>query len=133
VLVGEGLELAVGPSVEDPLLDVGPALLGLVTGLVPRGRNLADERILVGLSALLGLDTLGAQPGLQVLDGPRVVGLDDVVIPVLLDQRLEVLAVGRSGVGDVVVGQPRLELGLVPLVVGCGKGRSALHLARTRQ
>lgn len=35
VLVGKGLELAVGPSVEYPLLDVGPALLGLVTGLVP--------------------------------------------------------------------------------------------------
>jgi hypothetical protein len=133
VLVGKGLELAVGPGVEDPLLDVGPALLGLVASLVPRGRDLVDKRILVGLGALLGLDTLGAQPRLQVLDGPGVVGLDNVVIPILLNQRLEVLAVGRSGVGDVVVGQPGLELGFVPLVVGCGKGRSASHLARIRQ
>jgi hypothetical protein len=34
-----------------------------------------------------------------------------------LHELLEVLAVGRSRVGDVVVGEPALQLRLVPLVV----------------
>ena len=39
-------------------------------------------------------------------------------VPVLADEGLEVAAGGGGGVGDVVVGEPALELGLVPFVVG---------------
>lgn len=119
VLVAESLELALGPRVQDPVLDVEVGILSLVTSLVPFALNLRDQRVLVGLGGGLGLDALSLQILLQGVCVPRVVGRDDVVVPVVLDQLLEVLAVGGSGVGDIVVGKPALELGLVPLVVGC--------------
>lgn len=123
MLVGEFLELAVGPGVEDPILHIDPSLLGLVAGLIPGGLNLADEGVLVSFGALLSLDALVGEPGLEVLGGPRVVGLDDVVVPVGLDELLEILPIGGSRVGDVVVRQPALELRLVPLVVSWRGGQ----------
>lgn len=39
--------------------------------------------------------------------------------PVLFDEILEVFPIGGTGIGDVVVGEPTLELGLVPFVVRC--------------
>jgi hypothetical protein len=83
------LPLAVRSLREHSFLMSGPAETTKVFP-PPRLLYLPSFLLCVGacLGALLGLDALGAQPGLQVLDGPRVVGLDDVVIPVLLDQRL---------------------------------------------
>lgn len=40
-------------------------------------------------------------------------------MPVGLDQVFEILAVSGGGVWDVVVGEPALELGFVPFVIGC--------------
>jgi len=86
---------------------------------MPRFLNLAEERILVLLSALLDLLALRLEVRLQTLGVPRVVGLSDVVFPAVLDEVLQVLAVGRGGVWDVVIRQPPLQLSLVPFVVRC--------------
>lgn len=119
VLVSKGLELAVGPAVEDPVLGAGPRVLGSVLSLIPRVLDLSNKRVLVGLGALLGLDALLLEVSRELVRVPVLVGRDGVVLPVLLDQVLEVLAVGRGGVRDIVVREPALELGLMPLVVCC--------------
>lgn len=81
--------------------------------------DLAEQAVLVLLGAFLGFLALGGQVAGELVDVPRVVGLGDIVLPVLLHQILEVFAVGRSGVGYVVIGEPSLKLSLVPLVVCC--------------
>ena len=119
VLVAEGLELAVGPGVEDPALDVAPGLLRLVLGLVPRVLDLGDEALL----RVVDIAANGLEVVAQVGGVPVLVGGHDVAVPVLADQGLEVAARGGRRVGDVVVGEPALELSLVPFVVGWnGKG-----------
>lgn len=122
MLVSKGLELALSPGVEDPVADAGPGLLGIILGLVPVGLDLLDEAVLGGLSLAGGLGASGLQEGAQVGAVPALVGGDDIVVPVLLDQRLEVLAVRGRRVRDVVVREPALELGLMPLVVDCETG-----------
>jgi UDP:flavonoid glycosyltransferase YjiC (YdhE family) len=46
-------------------------------------------------------------------------GLLHFAIPVGLDQVLQVAAVGRAGVGDIMVREPSLELRFMPSVVDC--------------
>lgn len=86
--------------------------------------HLDHEAVLVLLSALLDLLAGGAQVVGQLGGVPAVVGLDDIVLPILLDKIGEILAVGRSRVGDVVVGKPALKLSLMPLVVSCSASPS---------
>lgn len=45
--------------------------------------------------------------------------VDDFRLPVGLDESLEVLAISRSWIWDIVVREPALELSLMPLVVCC--------------
>ena len=77
-----------------------------------------DEGVFGLLSGTFGFDTFGLQVCLQLLGIPALVRTDGVVLPVLLDQILQILAICWSRVGDVVVGEPSLELSLVPLVIG---------------
>lgn len=119
MLVGKSLKLAVRPAIEDPILGGSPGGLSLVLRLVPRVLYLGDERIFAGLGTFLSLDTLLLQISTELVRIPVLVGRDSVVLPVLLEQVLEVLAVGGSRVRDVVVRQPALKLCLVPLVVCC--------------
>lgn len=118
MLITELFEFAVGPGVEDPILYVPPSLLGLVGRFVPGGLDLGNERVLGGLGALLGLRTLGLEVGLESLGVPEAVGRNDMVVPVFLNELLEVLPLGRGRIGDIMVGKPSLEFRLVPFVVG---------------
>jgi hypothetical protein len=63
------------------------------------------------------LPTLEGEIALDRLGIPVLVRVHDLIVPVRLDEVLEVLAVGRLRVGNVVVGEPSLKLGLMPLVV----------------
>lgn len=117
MVVTERLELAVGPSVQDPILDTGVGILGLVLGLVPGLLDLGNQRVLVCLCGILNFDALLLKVFAQLLVVPLLVRADCMVFPVVLDELLEILAVGGSWVRDVVVGKPTLELGLVPLVI----------------
>lgn len=121
MLVSEGLELAVGPGIKNPILGTSQGSLSLVLGIVPCVLDLSEERILGGLGALLGLDALRLQIRGQLSRVPLLVRRDSVILPVILDEALKILAVRRSRVGDIVVREPSLELGLMPLVVGFGK------------
>ena len=47
MVIAERLELALSPSVENPILDAGPSRLSLVLRLIPGILNLIDEQILV--------------------------------------------------------------------------------------
>ncbi len=111
------LKLAIRPGIQDPVLHVDPRMLGLILRLIPRVSDAGDEGIPGVFCRSLGLDTLLLQVAEQVLGTPGLVGLDGVGAPLLLNERLEVLAVGWGGAGDSVVGEPALQLRLVPLVV----------------
>lgn len=137
--IKESLELRVGPAaielerqqgtpgeqpdlrIEDPVLDVVVGTRRLILGFVPVRLHRRNQAVLVLLGTLLGLLALGAQVGLELLRVPAVVGLGDLGVPVVLDKVLQILAIGGGGIGDVVVREPALELGLMPLVVGCGQ------------
>lgn len=84
---------------------------------MPIALNLAGKALGVLLRALLDLLPLRGQVVGELLRIPLVVGLGDVILPVGLDEVLEILTVSGGGVGDVVVGEPSLELSLVPFVV----------------
>lgn len=103
--------------VEDPVVDAAVRVVGRVGGGGPVGLHLADQAVLVLLGALLNLGAFGAQEAGELVHVPGVVRLDDVVLPVVLDQVFQVLAVGGSWVRDVVVRQPALQLSLVPFVI----------------
>lgn len=105
--------------VEDPVLGVAVGLVGLLGCLVPGILNLGEEAVLVLLSALLDFLASGSQVVGKLGSVPVAVGLGDVVLPVLANEVAQILAVGRGGVGDVVVGEPALKLSLMPLVVSC--------------
>lgn len=85
---------------------------------MPVALDLREQAVLVLLGALLHLLALRSDVVGEALSVPAVVRLRHVAIPVVLNKVLQVLAVGGCWVWDVVVGQPSLELGLVPLVVG---------------
>lgn len=110
--------------VEDPVLGVTVGLVGLLGSLVPGVLNLGEEAVLVLLSALLDFLASGGQVVGELGSVPVVVGLGDVVLPVLANEVAQILAVGRGGVGDIVVGEPALELSLMPLVVSCAASPS---------
>lgn len=147
VVIEERLELGLSPAVpcqsgansalvtqldlrvKDPLLGVAVSLVGLVGSLVPDALHLREQAILVLLGTLLDLLALAAEVALQLVCIPLVVRLGDVVLPVLLHEVLQVLAVGWSRVGDIVVRQPALELSLMPLVV-CYAGSGKLGSVR---
>lgn len=65
--------------------------------------NLLNQAIGVLLGALLDLLALGAEVALETRRIPLVVGLHDIVVPVVLDEVFEILAVCWFGVRDVVV------------------------------
>lgn len=117
VVIAERLELALGPGVEDPILDAGPSRLSLVLGLIPSSLDLVEEVVLVRGSGVLGLDALELQVLAELGRVPVLVGRHDVGLPILLHQLLEVFAIGWGGIRDIVVGKPALELILVPFVV----------------
>ena len=117
--ITERLELAIGPRVQNPILHVEPRAVSLVLRLIPDTLDLVDERVLGGTGRVLGLDTLLLQVVGKLDRVPLLVGSDHLVIPVGLDELLELLAVRGCRIGNVVVGKPSLELGLVPLVVSC--------------
>ena len=118
MVIAERLELAVSPAVEDPVLGAQPSVLGLVLRLIPESLDLVDERVFGGSGAVLGLDTLLLEIVVQLLRVPAAVGGDSIGVPVAMDELLEVLPVSRCGVGDAVVREPALQLGLVPFIVG---------------
>lgn len=57
----------------------------------------------------------------MVVIGGLVIGCDGGVnnlgLPVVFDKVLKIFPIGGSGVGDIIVGKPSFELGLVPLIV----------------
>ncbi len=122
MVVTEGLELAVGPGVQDPVSNIGPGLLGLILSLIPNGMDLRNQRILVLLGRLGGISPLQLEIGQELVRIPFAIWRHDVGIPVLLDQLLEVSAIGGGRVGNVVIGEPALQLRFVPLVV-CYSGQ----------
>lgn len=111
--------MAVGPSVENPVTDVAPGGLGVLLGLIPVGANLADKAVLGSFGLSLGLLALGLEIGRELSSVPRAVGLNNIIVPVLLYEALEILAVGRAWVRHGVIREPALQLGLMPLVVDC--------------
>ena len=122
MVVAKGLELTLGPGVQDPILNTVVGILSLVLGLVPGLLDLGDQGVLVCLSRVLDLDTLLLEVAAQLLSIPLLVGTDCIGFPILLDDLLEILAVCGSGIRDVVIGEPALELGLMPFVIrwdGC--------------
>lgn len=88
MLITESLELGIGPSIENPVLDVGPALVGGVFGFIPVRFNMREQTILV----LLGLSRHVVASSLQIRAQlgsiPFIVRLYNVVIPVLGDEVL---------------------------------------------
>lgn len=118
VTITERLELAVGPRVQDPVSGVQPGMLGLVLRLIPVVLDLGDQRILVVSSGVLGLDALLLKVTAQLLGIPAVIRSNGMVIPVVGHEFLQILAVSGRRVGNVVVGEPALQLSLMPSVVG---------------
>jgi hypothetical protein len=110
--------------VEDPAGGVAVGLVGLVGSLVPCVLDLGEKAVLVLLGALLDLLASGGQVAGELAGSPAVVGLGDIVVPVLLNKVGKILAVGRGGVWDIVVRKPALKLSLVPLVVSCAASPS---------
>lgn len=103
--------------VENPVLDIGVALVGGLLSLRPCSLNLLNQRFGVLLGALLNFLALEGQIVVQSLSIPAIVRRNNLVVPVVLDQVLKILTVGGGGIRNVVIGQPTLKLRLVPLVV----------------
>lgn len=78
---------------------------------------MAKKTLSVLLGALLDLLALAREVRLHLVGVPAVVWRGDLVLPVGLDEVDKVLAVGSGRVRDIMVGEPSLELSLVPLVV----------------
>jgi hypothetical protein len=103
ILVGESLQLAFGPSIENPILDIIPGLIGILFSFVPVVLDLLDKAVLGRFDVSLGLFALVLQV-LAKLDGvPAVVRSYNIVVPILSHQILEILAIGGGWVGNVVV------------------------------
>jgi len=83
----------------------------------PGALHLLDKSILVAFGALFDLGTLIDEVLLEAVEIPVRVGRLHSRLPVVLHKVLEIFAISRSRVWDIVVGEPALELGLVPLVV----------------
>ena len=105
--------------VEDPVLDVGVRILSDILSLVPVGLDGVDKRVLGCSSGGSSLLAALAQVSGELLGVPITVWRDDLGVPVLLNKFLEICAISWGWVGDIVIGQPSVEIGLVPLVVYC--------------
>lgn len=57
MLISERFEGAVGPCIQNPVLCIGPGILGFIFGLIPLGLDLGDQGVLVGLSSTLRFGT----------------------------------------------------------------------------
>ena len=91
----------------------------MIASLVPGALNLAEETICVLLRAFLDFFALRSEVVLKLVGIPLVVRLRDVVLPVVLNKVLEVFAVSRCWIRNVMIREPSLKLGFVPLVVCC--------------
>lgn len=117
VLLGWGISLHTGPAIKDPMFNTVPSFLCLVFSLVPAALDLSDQAIFVVLCRFLNLETFLLNVRLELRGVPFVVWGDNVALPVLLDKIFEKFAVSRGWVGDVIIREPSLELGFVPVVV----------------
>jgi hypothetical protein len=66
---------------------------------------------------IVGIGSLVASSGQRI---------DNLSLPVVLDQVLEIFAISWSRVRDVVIREPTLKLSLVPFVVCCRRSIGAL-------
>ena len=71
---------------------------------MPGVLDLSNKAVLVLLSALLNLLTGRGQVVGELVRVPAIIGLGDIVVPVLLDKVGQVLTIGRGRVRDIVVG-----------------------------
>ena len=69
----------------------------------PRALDLTDEFLFVGLRAFLNILAFGFEVGLELRSFPFGVWSCNLGVPVLLDKILQVLAISRSWVRDVVI------------------------------
>lgn len=119
MVVEERLDLRVSPAAEllaeheeiwdrysrikDPVLHIAVSIRSLFRGLGPGLLYLAHEAVLAGGGAVLCGLALSRKVALELGSVPGVVGTSDIVLPLALDEIKKVLAVGRGGVGDIVV------------------------------
>lgn len=92
-------------------MNIRVGVAGGVGGLLPVGLHLSNQAVLALLSALLDLMTLRREVAVELVGVPAIVGLDNIVLPIALNQVLEVFAVGWSGVWNVVVRKPSVKQG----------------------
>lgn len=85
----EGIAL----PIKDPIPDAAIGLIGRILSLAPIDLDLVDQAVFVLLCSILGLVAFRGQVVLNLLVVPIVVGIDGVVIPVVLDQVLEIFPV----------------------------------------
>lgn len=117
LLITECLELAVGPGIEDPALGVRYGLASSFFGSVPVGLDALNQTFDGLVGTCLGILASGDKESAKLRGAPFAVGLDNVVVPIFLDEGLNVFSVRRLGVRDAVVREPPLELSLMPFVV----------------
>jgi hypothetical protein len=103
--------------VKDPVAQIGISLGDGVFGVRPCSLDLLNELLLCVGGALLQRLAPEGEVLLQLRDAPVVIRSDDVVVPVLLDEVLEVPSVRRRRVRDVIVREPAIQLCFMPLVV----------------
>lgn len=119
ISVTECLQLAVTPRVKNPVLCLSRCFGGVFLSCVPAGLGLGHQVIKSVRCVIFDVLATRFEKCAKLLSIPLLVGLSDVVIPVLLNKGLEVFAVSSSGMRNVVVGKPALKLGFMPLVVYC--------------
>ena len=106
-----------GIRIENPILHIVISFRSLITSLVPGLLNLADEVVFVLFGPFLDVFAFATEVGLQSIDIPTLVRSGDVGVPILLHKVFKILAICRLGIGNVMVGEPLLELSLMPFVV----------------
>jgi hypothetical protein len=88
MMIAECLELAVGPSVQDPIFDVGPGAPSLVLRLIPDALDLVNEIITALAGRILCLNALLLQITTELVRVPILVGGNHMSVPVLLHELL---------------------------------------------
>ena len=81
--------------IKDPILHALVRRLGRLLGLMPSRLDLLNEPVFVRFPLLVDLDTGPAEIALEPRGIPAIVGVDDIIVPIFVDNPLEVLAVGR--------------------------------------
>jgi hypothetical protein len=92
--------------IEDPVDGVRVRFRDLVFSVGPASLYLRKEAVLILFGALLDLLALDRKVFLELRSVPAVVGSHYLVVPVVLDEILQVLAVCWSRIWHVMVGQP---------------------------